>query len=137
MRALKRALKQDMKGGVAPQVPMKSAVSHWIKGGLYFATWGAVVLITCLKNPDFLWSASWFPLGLLGLIPNDNAIIVAMLGGPFLNICGWMIYFALTIGIFATKRNLLSWAIFVFFCVLIALNLVGCDRLIKIGSEIE
>lgn len=116
---------------------MKSALSNWIKCGLYLAAWGAVVLISALKKPTALPLAVAFPFGIVGLLPSDNAIMIIMLAGPGVIICGWTIYFALTIGIFVTRRNALSYAIYILFCILLVLNLVGCDRLIEIASHIE
>ena len=74
-------------------------ISLKLKWGLYFDAWGAVVLVTLLRNPAGFLSAPAFPVGLLGAFPNSAhaSIVIAWFAGLGVSVGGWLMYFILTV----------------------------------------
>lgn len=50
---------------------------------------------------------------------------------------GWTIYIALTFMMFVAKRTNVFWRAYIVFCLLLALNLVGCRRIIDAAAGIH
>jgi len=123
------------RGAASPDFQFPSGpASRWVKLGLYFAAWGTLVLTVWSKTPDHLQSAPAFPVGLLGGLPQQHAIVVAWLGGLPDMIGGWMLYALLTYVMLRIKNIPIFLVLFAMFCILLALNLAGCNRMMKTVS---
>jgi len=111
-------------------------ISPWIRWGLYLDAWSAVIVTVGVNNPNDLLSAAGFPIGLFGIVPNGQqlAITAAWLLGPICAGIGWTIYIVLTVVIGYAKRITIFSIVYAFFCVLLALNVVGCKRLIEAAA---
>jgi hypothetical protein len=108
-----------------------SSRSKWV---LWFAAWGVVVLAI---KPANLWAAPYFPLGLLAVFPRGDKVAI-MLGMSFLPaVLGWGIYALLSAAIDRSKKKGVFLLIYVVFCTLLALNVVGCRKTLSALSGIE
>jgi hypothetical protein len=103
----------------------------------WFAAWGVVVLLTAAANPAYLPGAPFFPIGLLALLPNggEKAITGWMLQFPVL--LGWLFYIAFSAVMLRIRRPKTFFGVYVVFCIVLALNLVGCHRTIETASQIH
>jgi hypothetical protein len=104
---------------------------------LYFAAWGILAFIVWRENPDQLKEAPGFPMGLLGVLPEKSAIVVAMFGGPLVLIGGWALYGLVTWYILRIRTLLAYLIALLLFCILLALNMAGCNKMIGIASGIH
>lgn len=103
---------------------------------LWFGAWGIVILITLAMNPASIITAPLFPMGLFALFPNgDDKAIVAWGTGGF--IVGWLFYVLLSIVMFTTNRKGIFFLLYIIFCILLALNVGGCQRVLKDVSHIH
>ena len=112
-------------------------VSPWIKWLLWTIAWGFVVCATFSTDPQYLAAALSFPVGFYGLLPERISIIYAWLGAWLAIIGGWALYAALTLAIQTAKRIVSFSFWYLFFCVLLILNVVGCRNLIHTASGIH
>jgi hypothetical protein len=106
------------------------------KRRFWFGAWGIVILITLVMNPASIITAPLFPVGLFALFPNgDDKAIVAWGTGSF--IIGWVFYILLSIIMFITKKKGVFFLLYIIFCILLALNISGCQRILKDMSHIR
>ena len=108
-----------------------------VKWTLWLLAWGAVVLATISNDATDLRSAVGFPVGFYGLLPEMPAIYVAWLGGCVAVVGGWILYIALSLAIHWANRMRSFSLWYIVFCVLLALNVVGCRKLIDTVSQIH
>jgi hypothetical protein len=108
-----------------------------LKCYLWYATWGGVILVTLAIKPASILTAPCFPVGLLALLPNGDskAILAAMTVIPIL--VGWALYVLLSVLMARTRRRGSFLLLYLAFCLLLALNLVGCQRALEAASQIQ
>lgn len=114
--------------------PEHERISEIGKWALYLATWAIVALVTGAGNLEVLTAAPAFPLGLLGLLPESKAIEAVMGGYFFAIVLGWGVYLALTVAMGDAKRSSRFFKIYIWFCILLALNVVGCRSLMDTAA---
>jgi len=112
-------------------------ISPWVKWGLYFAAWGAVVLAAINRNNAHLLAILAFPTGLLSIMPFNIAAMAVLLIGWVVVFVGWTIYIVLTIAIGRTKRVSVFSLLYVLFCILLAVNVAGCKKLLETAAGIH
>lgn len=107
-----------------------------MKLGYWLAAWGATILIAFLINPQSIRTAIFFPIGLLALLPNGEhmAIFAGIVGGW---IVGWIFYIVLSVVLFCAKKSNHFFLIYIIFCILLALNVAGCQEVSQAVSKIE
>jgi hypothetical protein len=108
-----------------------------VKWGLYSAAWGAVILATLCRNPADLLAAPNFPIGLLEILMGEKAIIAASFGGLAALCGGWMIYLVVTLATSYAKRVWTFSPVYIVFCLLLALNVRGCNHMLETASQIH
>ena len=108
-----------------------------MKLGLYFGAWAVLIFQLLRDKPEQLLKAPGFPIGLLAGLPAQTAIVVAWFGGWLVAIVGWTIYGVLTNVILRARRMPVFAITYVVFCVLLALNMVGCNKMIEIAAGIH
>jgi hypothetical protein len=112
------------------------SISISVKRSFWFGAWGMVILATLATNPASIVTAPLFPVGLFALFPNgDNKAIVAWGTGGF--VIGWVFYTLLSIVMFITKKRGIFFLLYIIFCILLALNIAGCQRILKGVSNIQ
>ena len=107
--------------------------TKWI---FWLAAWGGVVLAVLAINPAYLRAAAMFPIGLFALFAGgtQNAFWAWATGGF---IIGWVIYAVLSGLLFNAKNKRVFIAIYIVFCILLALNVGGCQRVLEDASHIQ
>jgi hypothetical protein len=112
-----------------------SARFRW---GLYFGAWGVVILITLAARPAYLLRAASFPIGLFAMLPKgeETSITLWMLG-PIAVGFGWTLYAALTFILTCTRKTVIWLIAYCLLCLLLALNAVGCDKMIEAAKGIH
>ncbi len=102
-----------------------------------FSAWGGVVLLTLLLNPLSLFTAPFFPIGLLALFPHgeDRAITAWQMQFPVL--LGWGFYLAIQAILMRMRRETLFFVCYAFLCVLLVLNVAGCQRVLAAAAQIH
>jgi hypothetical protein len=103
----------------------------WMKCGLYFAAWGVVVVATLAHKPADLLTAPEFPIGLLGVLPGETMTVAAWFAGPFVIGIGWIVYGVLTYIMKTTRKTGMFFLVYIVFCILLALNVVGCKAVLN------
>ena len=115
--------------------PNSEPISTRAKLGYWFVAWAGVALVTLLINPSAIKAAPFFPAGLLGLFGNEeNGIIAWMLGAWVL---GWGLYIVLTISMFRETKRDAFFRTYLMLCVLLALNVAGCQRTLSAVSGLH
>jgi hypothetical protein len=106
------------------------------KLSFWFAAWGGVVLIVLAINPAYIRAAPVFPVGLFAFISNgtQNAFW-AWASGAF--IIGWALYAVLSAIMFKAKSKHVFIATYLIFCILLLLNIGGCQRVLEDASHIQ
>jgi hypothetical protein len=106
---------------------------------LWLTAWGFVALAVCAINPEYLRAIFFFPIGLFGLFGGDEKAVetsfTACATGAF--IFGWLLYAALSVAIFTVGKRKTFTAIYIIFCILLALNVGGCQRVLESMSHIQ
>ena len=102
----------------------------------WLGAWGGVVLATLAINPAYLRATAMFPIGLFAFLANgtQNAFWAWATGGF---IIGWVIYVVLSAMMFNAKNKRGFIVIYVIFCILLALNVGGCQRVFEDASHIQ
>jgi hypothetical protein len=111
-----------------------SSRSRW---GLWFAAWGVIALWTLTVNPSHLLLAPFFPIGLLGVWPNNEG---AAIGGWMLQlpiVLGWVFYLTFSVIMIKARKAKTFVILFIVFCILLVLNVGGCERTMEAVSHIE
>lgn len=106
------------------------------KWQLWLGAWCLVAIATLVMHPAHIVAVPFFPLGLLDWLPHgeQTAIEGWMIGAWSI---GWMLYAFLSVAMFAAKRTGVFFIIYVIFCVLLLLNVVGCQRVMEAASQIH
>jgi hypothetical protein len=115
-------------------------IPNWIKWAFYLAAWGGVVVAVIVRKPDDLLTAPGFPVGLLGvlfLIGAEQATVAVWFGGLGAVVAGWFLYAFLSVTMMRTKKTWVFSMIYVGFCVLLALNLAGCRKIMETVAGIH
>ncbi len=113
--------------------PVSGANRWWF----VLSAWVAVVLLTFLLNPSSVLAAPFFPIGLLALLPRgeEKAITgVMMLYPVFL---GWGFYFGFQVIMMGTRSDKVFFVLYAVLCVLLLLNVGGCQRVVEAASQIQ
>jgi hypothetical protein len=110
-----------------------SVSTKWL---LWFVAWGFVAVVNILISPASILGALFFPIGLLVWLPNgeEKAIKGAMMNAW---IFGWFFYILLSAVMLQIKKRGIFFIIYIIFCVLLMLNIVGCQRVMQAASEIH
>jgi len=93
-----------------------------------------------VRKPDDLLTAPGFPVGLLGvlfLIGAEQATVAGWFGGLGAVVAGWFLYAFLSVTMMRTKKTWVFSMIYVGFCVLLALNLAGCRKIMETVAGIH
>src|SRR5579871_4222095 len=102
------------------------------KLGYWCAAWIGVAVVTLLINPSAIAAVPFFPAGLFGLLGNGEAGIIAFMMGAWIS--GWALYVVLTVSMVRAKKRDAFFRTYVVFCILLALNVGGCQRLGEVAS---
>jgi hypothetical protein len=97
-----------------------------------------VILVTAAIKPAHLLTAPVFPVGLFALLPDrgDEAVATAwLLRIPI--VMGWAIYVLLSAAMWRARTRGAFLLIYIAFCMLLALNLGGCQRALEAASQIH
>jgi len=103
---------------------------------LWIAAWGGVIFAVLAINPAYIRAAFLFPIGLFAFLANgtQNAFWAWVAGGF---IIGWMLYAVLSAMMFGAKNKQFFIVIYVIFCILLALNVGGCVKVLEDASHIQ
>jgi hypothetical protein len=114
------------------------AISKSAKWQLWGLAWSLVVAATFVPDPAYMITAPWFPVGLLAIFPGGekNAIAAWMKGLPF-TLLGWLLYLFLSAAMARARKERLFILIYVIFCIVLALNLVGCQITFNATQQIH
>jgi len=118
--------------GAWGQRPLKTST----KNLLWYGAWGVVIIGALIVNPTSLAAFYAFPLGLLAWLPNgdEKAVVGLMFGGW---IVGWIFYILISVALSRIKKKGLFLCIYFLFCILLMLNVVGCQRVLEAASGIR
>ena len=104
---------------------------------LWGLAWGVVFIVTLITNPASILAAPFLPLGLLAVCPGgETAAIKAWMFGIGTSILGWMFYAVLSAGMALAKRATFM-AMYIILCIALALNLVGCHKMLTEAQAIH
>lgn len=111
-------------------IPTSTKLRFW------FGAWGFVILASLAVNPSYLLAAPCFPVGLFALFPNGIENVFWGWGtGAF--VLGWVLYAVLSAIMFKAKKKSVFLIIYIIFCILLLLNVGGCQRVLEDVSHIE
>jgi len=85
-------------------------------------------------------AAPIFPVGLFTFVLTEQQGIKFFMAGSFgvfPSLVGWVIYALLFICMWRTKRERTLFLLYAVFCVLLVLNIAGCNNLLKSAAEIH
>lgn len=105
------------------------------KCGYWFGAWAGVVILTLILSPSSIAAAPFFPAGLLGLLGNEEDGIIGFMTGAW--VLGWMLYITLTTYMVRAEKRGAFFRTYTVFCILLALNVAGCQRLTSVASGIH
>lgn len=109
----------------------------WIKWILYFLAWSVVIVRTACNHPEDLKAAFAFPVGFYGLFaPQTSMWLTWLVAWPAI-IVGWAVYLVLALAMRFTKRIWIYLFLYSIFCVLLAINLAGCRKIIETAAGIH
>ena len=103
----------------------------------FLSAWGAVALLTLVLTPEYLLAAPWFPVGLLALLPDGGKTAVTAWMTLFPIVLGWGVYCVFSVVLFKIRRAQTFFIVYVLFCILLALNIGGCQKLLDVSSKIH
>jgi ribosomal protein L40E len=106
------------------------------KWRLWLGAWFLVVLAALIINPSSILATPFFPIGLLVWLPKGEETAIAgwMMGAW---VIGWIFYLLFSVIMFKTKKAGPFFIMFSMFCILLILNVVGCQRVMQTASEIH
>jgi hypothetical protein len=111
-------------------------LSASIKLRFLLGAWGFVILICLATNPQSILAAPFFPIGLIACLPNgEEKAIAGWMRGAW--IIGWVVYALLFIAMFQIKKRGVFFLVFIIFCILLLLNISGCQRIAEAASGIH
>jgi hypothetical protein len=99
------------------------------------SAWGAAALLSLVINPSSLLAAPFFPIGLVAVWPNgvDKAITPSMTQ----LLLGWGLYLALHSIILRARKADTFYVFYVALCLLLLLNVGGCQRVLDSAAGIH
>src|SRR6266852_6175352 len=108
--------------------PTHELVSTRNKWQLWFGAWAIVAFAGMVPHPSQVLLAPLFPIGLLALLPHgdEKAITAWMMGFPCL--LGWTVYAVLSAILFRIRKKDAFFLFYALFCIILALNMVGCKK---------
>jgi hypothetical protein len=116
--------------------PKSASFSRRTRLLFWCAAWGGVVLAILAINPAYLRAAVIFPIGLFAFFSNGTqSAFWVWATGSFL--IGWVLYAALSAMMFGAKNKRVFIVIYIIFCILLALNVGGCVRVLEDTSQIH
>jgi hypothetical protein len=92
---------------------------------LYYA-WGIAAFATVLVEIPLLICFPMFPFGLTKMLGLREGGIADTVGG----IVGWVVYLIVTITLLRTQKRQRYFMIYGILCLILALNVVGCHRML-------
>ncbi len=106
------------------------------KWQLWLGAWSLAAVAMLVIHPAYLLAVPFFPVGLLDWLPHgeEKTIKGWMIGAWAV---GWMLYVFLSAAMFTSKRTGIFFIIYVIFCVLLALNVIGCQHVMQSASGIH
>ena len=116
--------------------PKKSGdISLGMKLSCWLAAWLILFFGTLVTNPGGLRYAFFFPLGWSAFLQTSDlqTALIGLTGWWFL---GWCFYLALTVVLFLIRNRYLYFVVFLVFCLLLAINAVGCKHLLDAHQSI-
>jgi hypothetical protein len=108
-----------------------------IKWILYFLAWAVVIIHTACNHPEDLQGFFAFPVGFYGFLEPKTSMWTTFLGAWPAIVVGWGLYSVLAVAMRRAKRIWVYLILYSVFCVLLALNLVGCRRIIETAAGIH
>lgn len=115
--------------------PSGESISVGTKVVCWSAAWVVVILATLVTNPGGLRYAFFFPMGWSAFLQTSD-LQKALLGLTGWWVIGWCFYVALTFVLFVIRNRYLYFTVFLIFCLLLALNAVGCKHLLDTHQAI-
>lgn len=121
---------QDVPKPKSELFPRRKKIFLWI------AAWVCVFLTLLAINPAYTRAAFLFPIGLFAFFAmgTQNAFLAWSTGGF---IIGWVLYALLSVIMFGTKNKKVFAVIYVIFCILLALNVGGCVKILEDTAHIQ
>lgn len=116
-----------------PEEPISSR-SKWL---LLIGAWVLVVCVSMVPYPSQILLAPFFPAGLMALLPHGDEKAIAAWMRAFPCIVGWVFYVFVSIGLIRAKRKsdfVLSYGLL---CVVLAMNVVGCKKVLGAAAGIH
>ena len=112
-------------------------ISRSTKLWLWFIAWGGTALLALVLPPAHPVFAPFFPIGLLALLPHgeEEAIIGWMLMFPVA--LGWLAYLVYSLVMLKRRKTSTFFIMYFVFCVVLALNVVGCRRTVEAANGIH
>lgn len=118
------------------QLKFSAPLSTAIKWRYLLGACSFVILICLATNPQSILAAPFFPIGLIACLPNgEEKAIAGWMRGAW--IIGWVVYALLFIAMFQVKKRGVFFLIFIIFCILLLLNISGCQRITEAASGIH
>lgn len=105
------------------------------KCGYWFGAWAGVGILTLILSPSSIVAVPFFPAGLLGFFGHEESGIIGFMTGAW--VLGWVLYMVLTVSMVRAKKRDAFFRTYVVFCILLALNVAGCQRLTSAASGIH
>lgn len=108
------------------------------KCGYWFGAWVIVIVasVAVTATPACVLAAPYFPIGLFVWFPHgESKAIEGWMSGAWA--FGWLFYLLLSVIMFSVNRRGVFFIIYTIFCVLLAFNVVGCQRVIGAASGIH
>jgi hypothetical protein len=128
------ALKAFIQKDEAPKGEDKASESE--RWRLWLIAWGGVLLVTLVTGPAYVLAAPLFPIGLFVFLRGgEGKAIEGLMGGAWG--IGWLLYAALSVVMFVVRKKEVFSVVYVIFCVLLILNLVGCQRLLLAANGLH
>ena len=90
---------------------------------LWLIAWGTALVVAGLPRPTLILYAWLFPWGLMEAVGWKRS------GYDADYIVGWLPYIALTIAALCSRRRVLYFTFYVVLCILLILNVVGCQQM--------
>jgi hypothetical protein len=112
-------------------------ISKSAKRCFWLGAWLGVILTVLVIKPSYVLLAPFFPVGLFYWFPNGESMAIWAWFLILPMFIGWPIYIFLTIVLFRTKKRATFLVIYFIFCLLLALNVGGCQHVLKSVSGIQ
>jgi hypothetical protein len=103
----------------------------------WFGGWGLAAGATLVANPAHLLMAPFFPIGLLALLPDGEKMAITAYMMIFPIGLGWIFYGIYSWVLLSRRGATVFYTWFVFFCVILILNVVGCQKVMQAAAGIH